>query len=66
MGTVFDNIAYTKPSATREEVIRAAKMADAHDFIMKMDDAYDTWIGTGGKGLSGIGERQRILLARAF
>ena len=65
MGTVFDNIAYTKPSATREEVIRAAKMADAHDFIMKMDDAYDTWIGTGGKGLSG-GERQRISLARAI
>ena len=65
MGTVFDNIAYTKPSATREEVINAAKMADAHDFIMKMDDGYDTWIGTGGKGLSG-GERQRISLARAI
>ncbi len=65
MGTVFDNIAYTKPNATREEVIRAAKMADAHDFIMKLDDGYDTWIGTGGKGLSG-GERQRISLARAI
>lgn len=65
MGTVFDNIAYTKPSATREEVMNAAKMADAHDFIMKMDDGYDTWIGTGGKGLSG-GERQRISLARAI
>ncbi len=65
MGTVFDNIAYTKPEASREEVIRAAKMADAHDFIMKMEDGYDTWIGTGGKGLSG-GERQRISLARAI
>ena len=64
-GTVFDNIAYTKPDATPDEVIEAAKMADAHDFIMKMDDGYDTWIGTGGKGLSG-GERQRLSLARAI
>lgn len=65
MGTVYDNIAYTKPEATPDEVINAAKMADAHDFIMKMDNGYDTWIGTGGKGLSG-GERQRISLARAI
>lgn len=65
MGTVYDNIAYTKPDASPDEVINAAKMADAHDFIMKMDDGYDTWIGTGGKGLSG-GERQRISLARAI
>lgn len=65
MGTVYDNIAYTKPGATQAEVINAAKMADAHDFIMKMDNGYDTWIGTGGKGLSG-GERQRISLARAI
>jgi len=65
MGTVYDNIAYTKPDATPDEVINAAKMADAHDFIMKMEDGYDTWIGTGGKGLSG-GERQRISLARAI
>lgn len=65
MGTVYDNIAYTKPDATPDEVINAAKMADAHDFIMKMDDGYDTWIGTGGKGLSG-GERQRVSLARAI
>ena len=65
MGTVFDNIAYTKPDATPDEVINAAKMANAHDFIMKMEDGYDTWIGTGGKGLSG-GERQRISLARAI
>ncbi len=65
MGTVFDNIAYTRPDATPEEVLDAARMADAHDFIMKMDDGYDTWIGTGGKGLSG-GERQRIALARAI
>ena len=65
MGTIYDNIAYTNPNATPEEVLRAAKMADAHDFIMKMDDGYDTWIGTGGKGLSG-GERQRISLARAI
>ncbi len=65
VGTVYDNIAYTKPDATPDEVIAAAKMADAHDFIMKMEDGYDTWIGTGGKGLSG-GERQRLSLARAI
>ncbi len=64
-GTVFDNIAYTKRDASPDEVINAAKMADAHDFIMKMEDGYDTWIGTGGKGLSG-GERQRVALARAI
>ena len=64
-GSIFENVIYSKPDATREEVIRACKLANAHDFIMKMDDAYDTWIGTGGKGLSG-GERQRISLARAI
>ena len=65
MGTVTDNIAYSKPAASMDEVIRAAKMANAHDFIMRLPDAYDTKIGTGGQGLSG-GERQRISLARAI
>ncbi len=64
MGTVAENIAYARPDAEREEIIRAAKAANAHDFIMALPDGYDTRIGTGGQGLSG-GERQRISLARA-
>ena len=64
MGTVAENIAYACEGATRAEIIRAARAAAAHDFIMKMPDGYDTVIGTGGRELSG-GERQRISIARA-
>ena len=63
--TIEGNILYGKPDATREEVIRAAKMADAHDFIMEMPMGYDTIIGERGMGLSG-GQKQRIAIARAL
>lgn len=65
MGTVAENIAYAKPEATREEIIRAARMASAHDFICRMPDGYDTVVGASGRTLSG-GERQRISIARAI
>lgn len=65
MGTVAENIAYAKPDATREEIIRAAVLASAHDFICRMPDSYDTVIGSSGRSLSG-GERQRISIARAL
>lgn len=65
MGTILDNIKYADPTATDEEVIRAAKIAGAHDFIIKLPDAYATQIGFGYKDLSG-GERQRISIARAI
>lgn len=65
MGTVAENIAYAKPEATREEIIQAAILASAHDFICKMPDGYDTMIGSAGRSLSG-GERQRISIARAL
>ena len=65
IGSIIDNIKYAKPDATYEEVIAAAKFAGAHDFIMKMPDAYNTKIGFGFKDLSG-GERQRISIARAI
>ncbi len=64
MGTVAENIAYAKPDATREEIVRAAMAASAHGFICRLPDGYDTVIGTGGRSLSG-GERQRISIARA-
>lgn len=64
MGTVADNIAYGNPDATRAEIIRAAKLASAHDFISRMPDGYDTVIGAAGKDLSG-GEKQRLSIARA-
>ncbi len=64
-GTVYENIAYAKPSATRDEVLAAAKLAGAHSFIMKMPDAYNTRVGERGHTLSG-GERQRIAIARAL
>lgn len=63
-GTIWENIAYAKPTATAEEVIRAAKIANAHDFIVKFTDGYDTRVGEKGQRLSG-GERQRIAIARA-
>ncbi len=65
MGTILENIRYAKPDATYEEVIEAAKCAGAHEFIMKLPDAYHTRIGFGYKDLSG-GERQRVSIARAI
>ncbi|MFQ3611729.1 MAG: ABC transporter ATP-binding protein, partial [Fimbriimonadales bacterium] len=64
-GTIRDNIAYARPNATQEEIIAAAKAANAHDFIMRFPDGYDTWVGERGHRLSG-GERQRIAIARAI
>jgi ATP-binding cassette subfamily B protein len=64
-GTVRDNIAYAKQGATIEEVVRAARAANAHDFIVRLPDGYDTWVGERGARLSG-GERQRISIARAI
>ncbi len=65
VGTILENIKYAKPDATDEEVIEAAKIAGAHDFIIKLPDAYSTRIGFGYKDLSG-GERQRVSIARAI
>lgn len=65
MGTVAENIAYANPKAGHGDVVQAAKLAGAHDFIMKMPDGYDTFIGSSGRSLSG-GERQRISIARAI
>jgi len=64
-GTIAQNIAYAKPDATPEEIIRAAKIANAHDFITRFSDGYDTLVGERGQRLSG-GERQRIAIARAI
>jgi len=63
--SIGDNIAYARPSASREEVIEAARAANAHDFISRLPAGYDTLVGERGMRLSG-GERQRIALARAF
>ena len=63
--TIFNNIAYAKPNATIEEVLMAADIANAHEFILRHPDAYDTILGERGVGLSG-GERQRISIARAI
>ncbi len=63
--TIGENIAYAKPGATREEIIAAAQQADAHEFIQRLPQGYDTPVGERGMLLSG-GERQRISLARAF
>ena len=65
MGSVAKNIAYGNEDASMEDIIRAAKLASAHDFISKMPDGYDTIIGASGKSLSG-GEKQRISIARAI
>ena len=65
IGSIADNIRYAKPDATMDEVIAAAKAAFAHDFIMKLPDAYETRVGAGGQKLSG-GERQRISIARTI
>ena len=63
-GTIYENIAYAKNDATNDEIIRAAKFANAHQFIIKLPDAYNTKVGEHGHTLSG-GERQRIAIARA-
>ncbi|MBQ8897065.1 MAG: ABC transporter ATP-binding protein [Clostridia bacterium] len=63
-GTVYDNIAYAKPGATPEEVFAATKIANAHEFIIKLPDGYNTKLGENGFTLSG-GERQRVAIARA-
>lgn len=63
--TVLENIAYGKPGATREEIVEAAKRAQAHDFIEKMVDGYNSPVGERGNRLS-VGQRQRIGIARAF
>lgn len=64
-GTIFENIAYGKPDATREEVTLAAKNANAHEFIMSFPNGYDTDIGQRGIKLSG-GQKQRLSIARVF
>ncbi len=64
-GTVRDNIAYGKIDATDDEIIQAAKLANAHDFITQLDDGYDTYIGERGVKLSG-GQKQRLAIARIF
>ena len=64
-GSIWQNLTYAKPNATREEVINAAKMAGAHEFIVRLPDGYNTYVGERGHTLSG-GERQRIAIARAL
>lgn len=64
-GTIAENIGYSKPGASRREIIAAARAANAHDFIIKFPDGYDTMVGERGARVSG-GERQRISIARAI
>lgn len=64
-GTIFENIEYGRPGASREEVIEAAKRAGAHEFITELKDGYDTYVGERGVKLSG-GQKQRISIARVF
>jgi ATP-binding cassette subfamily B protein len=63
--SIAENIAYARPSATEEEIVAAARAANAHDFIVQLPDGYQTLVGERGMRLSG-GERQRISIARAF
>lgn len=65
VGTVKDNIRYGKPDATDEEIVEAAKNANAHEFIMEFPEGYDTYIGQRGVKLSG-GQKQRLSIARVF
>ena len=64
-GTVKQNIAYARPDATDEEIERAARAANAHRFIIRFEDGYDTVVGERGEKMSG-GQRQRIAIARAL
>ena len=64
-GTVFENIAYGRTGASKEEVMEAAKRAGAHEFIMELKDGYETYVGERGVKLSG-GQKQRISIARVF
>jgi ATP-binding cassette subfamily B protein len=64
-GTIAENIAYGRPSATRHEIIAASRAARCHEFILRLPDAYDSLVGERGQALSG-GERQRISIARAL
>ncbi len=64
-GSIAENISYGKPGATFEEIVAAAKLANAHGFILAKPDAYDTLVGERGMGLSG-GEKQRVAIARAI
>lgn len=64
-GSIMRNLMYGRPDATVDEVIAAAKAANAHDFVMEKPQAYDTWVGERGAGLSG-GERQRVGIARVL
>jgi ATP-binding cassette subfamily B protein len=63
-GTVADNISYGRPGATRDEIVRAAEIAEAHEFVMTLPEGYETIVGERGQKLSG-GQRQRISIARA-
>ena len=65
IGTIADNIRYARPKASIEDVIKAAKAASAHEFIMALPDAYETKVGAGGQDLSG-GEKQRLSIARTI
>ncbi len=64
-GPLFENLRYSKPDATYEQVIAACKIANAHEFIINLPDGYDTWVAEGGSNFSG-GEKQRIAIARAI
>lgn len=64
-GSVLENIEYGKPGASRDEIIEAAKLAGAHDFICELENGYDTYVGEHGTRLSG-GQKQRISIARVF
>ena len=64
-GTIAENIAYGRPDATRADIVAAARAAHAHEFILRLPQAYDSLVGERGQGLSG-GERQRISIARAL
>ncbi len=64
-GSIRENIAYGKPDATMEEIMEAAKRANIHDFIMSLEDGYDSYVGERGTRLSG-GQKQRIAIARVF